>query len=86
MNNPETDNGRREEENGREEGERNVCLELGAFGCSSDAMPIPDAAAVHWAYVINEKTEGDDVEDEEDKIGGPVEEAGREWEQKDQRE
>jgi hypothetical protein len=38
-------------------------------------MPVPNAAAIHWAYVIYEKSEGNDVEDEEEEIGWPVEEA-----------
>lgn len=37
------------------------------------------------AYV-SEKSKRDDVHDEEENIGGPVEEAAGEWEEEDQRE
>ena len=42
VNNPNTDNRRGEEEDGRQEAKRDISLELGAFGLSSDAVPVPN--------------------------------------------
>ena len=84
VDNPKANNGRGEEEDGSQEGESNVSLEFGALGLPSDAVPVPDGAAVHGANVVGEKGKGNDVEDEEDEIGGPVQEAAGEWEEEDQ--
>ena len=42
MNDPDTDNSRDEEEDCSQEAERDISFELGAFGLSSDAVPVPD--------------------------------------------
>jgi hypothetical protein len=42
VNNPDTDNRRGEEEDGRQEAKRDISLELGALGLSSDAVPVPN--------------------------------------------
>jgi len=86
MNDPETNDRRSKEEDGSQECESNISLELGALGLSSDTVPVPDAAAVHGTDVVNEESKGNDVEDEEHQIGGPVKEAGGEWEEEDERE
>jgi len=72
MHNPNANNSTSEEEDGSQEGEGDISLELGALGFASDAVPVPNGSAVHGADVIGEEGEGHDVEDEEDEIGGPV--------------
>lgn len=105
VDNPDTDDSRGQEEDGSQEGESDVSLELGALGLSGNAVPIPDATAVHRTNVlesmsvsfgldvkseteayVDEQSKRNNVQDEEDKIGGPVEEAGGEWEEEDERE
>jgi len=42
VNNPEADDRRSKEEDRSQEAERDISLELGAFGFASDAVPVPD--------------------------------------------
>ena len=86
MNHPETDGRGSKEEDCRQEAKGNIRLKLRAFRFASNAVPIPDRAAVHRADVVSEKSKGDDVQNEQDEIGGPVEEGACEWEEEDQRE
>jgi len=85
MNNPETDDSRGEEEDSSQEGKSDISFELGALGFASDAVPVPNTSAVHRAHVVDEESESGDVENKDDEVGGPVEEAGSEWEEEDQR-
>jgi len=84
VDNPETDDCRGKEEDSSQEGESDISLELGALRLSSDAMPIPNTAAVHRSDIVDEETKGNDVENEEDEVGGPMEEAGGKWEEEDE--
>lgn len=52
MNNPDTDDGRNEEEDGSQETEGDVSLELRARRLASNAVPVPDRAAVHRTDVL----------------------------------
>ena len=86
MKDPETNNHRRKEEDSSQEGKSDIGLVLIAFGFASDAVPVPNAAAVHWTNIVDEQTRGNHVKDEEDEIRRPMEEAGSKGEEEDQRE
>lgn len=52
VNNPEPNDCRSEEEDGSQEGEGGIGLELRAGGFTRKAVPVPDATAVHRAHVL----------------------------------
>lgn len=49
---PETNDRRRKEEDSSQEGESDISLELGALRLPGNTVPVPDAAAVHGADVL----------------------------------
>jgi len=82
----ETQESRGKEENRGQEAEGDVCLELGAGALACDAVPAPDAAAVHGSDEINEKAKCDHPKDEEDKVDWPVHKAPGKRDQEYERE
>jgi hypothetical protein len=75
-----------QKENARQEAKRQISLKLRTSRLSRNAIPVPDAAAVHGTDEVREKTECYHEEHEEDEISGPVDEGGHEWEEEEQRE
>jgi len=74
------------EEDRSQEAECDVGLELGALIFASNAVPVPDAAAVHRTDKICEQTKGNHEQSEEDEVHRPVNKAGGKWEEEEQRE
>jgi len=58
MNDINAEKGRSQEEDRRKEAKCNICFEFGALAFASDAMPVPDAATVHWANEVDKESKG----------------------------
>jgi len=84
VNNPEAQKSTSQKENACQEAKRNISFKLATSRLPCNAIPMPDASAVHGADEIREKAEGDHEEDEEDEVRRPVNEGGHEGEEEEQ--
>jgi len=66
MNDVKSEESRCQEEDRSKEAEGDVCFELGALIFASDAVPVPDTTAVHWADEVGKKSESDHPSNEQE--------------------
>ncbi len=73
-----------EPENGAQKAKGNSGLPLFTSSLFGDISPSPDRAALYWSDEVDEQTEGNDPENEQDKVDGVMDEAGFEGDEPDE--